>query len=164
MICCGPEAGGNRLGAIWIKMKCPFLFLLHRAGDTKTASPYETHTVMVDIFTRLQIFAFRTHVLDTQRCVCTDGRLTDEVPQTRSLMKATKGDKLRWLNVWIYVEHMLKSGGSLYWPRQQHCLTDIFVIILKITNCFTLRSLRVTLIVCKGCLHPWKTKRLSCVL
>lgn len=70
---------------------------------------------MVDIFTRLQILASRTHVLDTQWCVRMekqrDGRLTDEVPQIRSLMKETEDDKLRWSNVWIYVEHMLESGG-----------------------------------------------------
>lgn len=128
MICSGPEAGGNRLSAIRIKMKCLFLFHLHRAGDTKTASPYKTHTVMVDIFTRLQIFAFCRHVLHTQHCVCTekqrDGWLTDEVPQIRSLMKDAK---LRWSNLWMYVERMLKCGGLLYWPRQQHHLRDIIV-------------------------------------
>lgn len=114
MICSGPEAGGNRLGAIRIKMKCPFLFRLHRAGDTKTASLYKTHTVMADIFTAPQTFAFHRHVLHTQRCVCTEKTkrwAADEVPQMRSLMEATKDDKLRWLNVWIYVEHMLESGG-----------------------------------------------------
>lgn len=26
-------------------------------------------------------------------------------------MKATKDDKLRWLNVWMRVEHMLECGG-----------------------------------------------------